>query len=575
MNRWPGNRLFAMKVPVEEILKQTNDEELLLEVYHGQAHRGWREEPMCRVIRVTSGNHTANLLAILFAALFLLTSECVADSQTINHFGTIQDAVNQADPGDTIHIPPGVYRETLIIAKSLKIIGAGINRTIVDGDTDQDGTGNGRVFYIAPEVTATLANMMIRNGDALKDVQIPPNGGGILNRGTLTVKHCDIRGNKADHGGGICNLADKWGTEATLNVRDSILQQNDSGGAGGGISNWADDGTAIANVWSTDVSYNSSQDPGGGIQNYALNGAATTNVWYSTILYNKAFGAHGGGIHNMADNVGAFVTLNVKFSKIEYNEAETDGGGVLNLSWSGRAIANVWNSDICFNKVASQGPGGGILNQTTTKDSRSILNVHGGKIQNNSASGGGGIYNMATLGIAVASVWRGDIYDNLAISGSGITNEASSGDGVAILRVHQTRIHHNTASFRGGIYNRANLGTAEAYVYDSNIYDNTAERGGGLFSHGTADGTAILTIINSQIIKNVAEKEGGGIWSDGTLTVEKSSILYNRAEDADQDNASTGHGGGIFYIAGEEPILLGRNNIRHNTPDDIYEGDGP
>ena len=160
------------------------------------------------------------------------------------------------------------------------------------------------------------------------------------------------------------------------------------------------------------------------------------------------------------------------------------------------------------------------------------------------------------------------------IMGSAIYNLAQSDTGLAGISVHQTDISYNTASGFGAICNQADGGTALAYVYGSKINNNTAEKGGGIFSQAIADGIAAMTLKNSKIIKNLAKKDGGGVWSDGTLTVEKSSILNNKA-DVDKEDQDTGHGGGIYYVTGKEPILLGVNNISHNTPDDLYEGKGP
>lgn len=47
---------------------------------------------------------------------------------------SIQQAVNDADPGDTILVQPGIFRENVLVNKDrLRIIGAGIGRSILDG----------------------------------------------------------------------------------------------------------------------------------------------------------------------------------------------------------------------------------------------------------------------------------------------------------------------------------------------------------------------------------------------------------------------------------------------------------
>ena len=55
---------------------------------------------------------------------------------------TIQEAVDAADPGDTIEVWPGVYSESVFVWKSLAIIGQAKSTTIVDG------SGGGYAFWL-------------------------------------------------------------------------------------------------------------------------------------------------------------------------------------------------------------------------------------------------------------------------------------------------------------------------------------------------------------------------------------------------------------------------------------------
>ncbi len=49
---------------------------------------------------------------------------------------SIQKLINDASPGDTIHIPSGIYYETITINKPLNIIGKNKENTIIDGKND-------------------------------------------------------------------------------------------------------------------------------------------------------------------------------------------------------------------------------------------------------------------------------------------------------------------------------------------------------------------------------------------------------------------------------------------------------
>lgn len=230
-------------------------------------------------------------------------------------------------------------------------------------------------------------------------------------------------------------------------------------------------------------------------------------------------------------------TLNVKSSTIRDNKAETDGGGIWNSGSAGTAIANVWNSDICYNKVTFGGPGGGIYSSSSGSKVNVTLNVFDSNIHHNTAFGGGGIYVAADRG------------------------------GASTAHVQSSAIYKNKAIVGGGIYNSAVWGTATNSVWSSDIYNNTADFGGGISNEAVAQSIAKLSISNSHININSAMKDGGGIWNNGTLVITNCVLRYNVA---DVDHTYTGHGGGIFYTVGNTPILLDVNKIQLNVPDNVY-----
>ena len=72
-------------------------------------------------------------------------------------YATIQAAVNDAAPGDTISVAAGTYNEQITINKSVSIIGAGSDQTIITG-------GNPAVLLSA---TGTVTQPIL-----LKDLQV-------------------------------------------------------------------------------------------------------------------------------------------------------------------------------------------------------------------------------------------------------------------------------------------------------------------------------------------------------------------------------------------------------------------
>lgn len=143
----------------------------------------------------------------------------------------INHAKSLAASGDTIRVAAATYTENLTIGKSLKLIGAGANTTIIDGG------GVKRVVTISNAAAhVTVSKLTIRNGQAtfggginnsgavtLTNSTVSWNlapipclrsfvfcqiwngtalGGGILNSGALIISNSTIRGN---HAGSYCN----------------------------------------------------------------------------------------------------------------------------------------------------------------------------------------------------------------------------------------------------------------------------------------------------------------------------------------------------------------------------------
>jgi len=457
----------------------------------------------------------------------LISVQGVADACPMGcKYSSIQAAVDAANPGDTITVAAGTYKENVHIDKSLTIKGAGEGRTIVDGNQANS------VFTIGKNdqnIDVTLSSMTIQNGRAFSGGH--GFGGGIYSQGRLAILDSIISGNTAYYdGGGIANI------DGTVTITGCSINDN------------------IGSC---------------GILNYGTGTATITN---SDIARNSA--ANGGGINNEG-------TIEINGCNIHGNTANGEsygiGGGIRNSG-----TATIKDSDIHENSVtlyAQRGYGGGIgiySSGTTT--------ITGCKIYENSAYNGGGIgcyTGDGTSKIAsTATIESSKVYDNTGSFGGGITIRED-----CIATITDSDIYGNVivgGDVGGGI---ANFGTAD--IIGCKIYENTAQTGvvvgGGLFNAGTA------TIEDSTISANTAVL-GGGIYNGysggdmnngAKLTLSGTTQITNNQ--AIDNLGSYGLGGGI-YDASINPsvtfdgtkVVVKSNKARQPSPSELswYQGWG-
>jgi len=102
------------------------------------------------------------LLCILFlsisATMQLNVKASPATIKVPQDYTTIQEAINQASPGDTIQVSSGTYRENLVIDKNLTLKGEDKNKTIIEG------SGSDYTVIQAILTTVNISGFTIKNG---------------------------------------------------------------------------------------------------------------------------------------------------------------------------------------------------------------------------------------------------------------------------------------------------------------------------------------------------------------------------------------------------------------------------
>lgn len=269
---------------------------------------------------------------------------------------TIQEGVYKAHANGTVIVRAGIYTESVWIGQDMTVQGAGAGRTILD----PDGMGPG--FYVAPATGATISGVTVRDG-------LSYFGGGIDNRGNLTLTHSTVSGNSVrvdGDGGGIFNLG------GTLVISSSIVMGNTADRGGGGVFSI---GELI--IVDSDFISNTAADGGG-----VLNSVGTMRMVNSRVHGNRAFDTYGfgGGLFNagaanlsqvtISDNSATYTdTLNMKPGGGIHNQGAmtlTNCTVSGNTADYGGAISNsgdqliIDSSTLARNRVASGsvGPGG-------------------------------------------------------------------------------------------------------------------------------------------------------------------------------------------------------------------------
>lgn len=412
---------------------------------------------------------TPRLYPSLLAAALALTSTSPARAdllQVPNQFGGIQDAINAAQPGDTVLVEGNgqIYGENLVMRAGVSVVGVGNPLPMVAADEG----GIPTVSFPDPNTgrETLLSGLMLVNGTSplgsgillgswasptisgnVIDYQESHWGAGIFawpNASPLIQKNT-IRGCEASQGGGgIFLYAPGPGTEVVQNQieRNSAgsfgagallyggattlflnrFEDNDSGGDGGGLWAYGTDLYAFMN----DFEENEASPVSG------KGGGAYLHSLVKPLLYGGAFrrnsAARGGGLYMES------CTAEASAMEFSDNLAHQLGGGVFAGGWQGTVTLSA--CDLRRNVAGVEwwnGEGGGVF-----FDGAADLDVVNCVFHANSAGYG---WNSGA-GIRVRSADLVRVVNNTLVENL-VNGFLNPGSGVAIGDVVDTRVTNN------------------------------------------------------------------------------------------------------------------------------------
>lgn len=385
---------------------------------------------------------------------------------------SLQEAVDQAN-GTPVTIEKDIrLDEPVTIAEGKRVeITANTNCNIF-GNKDKDLTN---LFVVEPGGKLSLTGALTL--------------GGWNNTGSILVNHgkTTIDGNvvieKSTLEGDSMGVIEDNGSSAELILENGTIQNHKIRGALSasirvteGASFTMNGGTIQDNIANTPSSDSSSPA-------VLLLGASTFTMNEGSICNNS--GQCGTAVYLTASNNAAKACFTMNGGTLSNNESRsytpysTPTGAVF-VKYSAEFVLN--NGTITGN-CAHGGAGGGVavMDELPTEEHGTAFTMIGGTISNNTASGyrcsGGGIYSCSNC----VSLLGGRIENNSAYDGGGIYSEGNT-EIYTTLHIQNALITGNTADQGGGLW-FCPTGDAKLYMQDGAvIYGNTAASAGDDFA---------------------------------------------------------------------------------------------
>lgn len=407
-----------------------------------------------------------------------------------NGAGSLRQAVQLAQNGDTIKFASQLAGKTLVLKSGQLTIAAGKNLTIDAADASGlkiSGNNTSRIFYVHSNqdrpASLNLKNVQIINGYTSEQ------GGAVYvaHKGKLSVENVTFQKNVAAKGGGAIYSA--WETD--LSATNTKFIANNATAANEETSGGAISFISPGKITVTKSEFTNNRGINGGainslhgkltIQDSKFIGNDTTAGYYDTNSKHPFLRGYGGAIYtDRASNPGAGIggTINISNSVFKNNKALAEGGAAYlytdpkdKVSIDGSLFEN---NQVSALKGGTPGHGGAIV-QLTNGTNKGFTIANSALINNRATSQGGGLWVMG----APTNIFNSTFSGNVA-------SDPNKGRGGAMMLYSDTNIDNTTIAynevgwFGGGVDRGTNT---KVSVSDSIFYKNTANNVWGIRQH--------------------------------------------------------------------------------------------
>jgi hypothetical protein len=457
-------------------------------------------------------------------------------------FNQIAPAVAAAKDGDTISVAPGTYAGGFTIDASVKLAGAGPDRTIISGGGPVITIGQ---IFAASEPTVSIDGVTITGGVT----RTSPESAPCASKEGVWAAGGGIEVPPSTESGGPCS-ADNFGGGATVTITNSVITGNlvapsDTVSFGGPNLAWAF---------------------GGGIDTSGSLTLANTTVSNNRIgsasgLSGLASFAEGGGIFSARGDA------TITNSTIHGNQAAAaphgkiaDAGAVANGGAFTMSNSSVTDNSATVSRDLSRGgfvPSGGIHLKDAPEAS----------IVNTTISGNAG---TVTNSLGSAEVDSGGLNCSCDISMT-LSNDAISDNSISATTLPGSTgdaVGRAGAGEFGGTLTNVQL-TGNSVDVNSAAGNATALGGASVFDGGTITKSVIDdNHVHVSALLGSVDVRGGGINAFGDTSLRNSTVNGNTVEGSGPGGSA--RGGGIFDGFNPDgppggPLVLQNSTVTANT----------